>query len=446
MRKECTVSTLRSRLDRRRFLGAASAAAGLAAAGRFAPARMSAQEKIHLALRHDVAIGPLLEPYVQDFNNRYPYDLGTSYPPQDYIATTQTQFAGGSVDFDVLFADEGLTQRWYDNGWIRKIDDLPGFADVMAEIPESLRSSLQVGDGSTVALPYYRGFEIFVYNAAHLDKISATPPKTWDEFVETCRKLKADGVTETPFSPFWTADFGLIWYEFMSEMISETTNPMFGDDLSAAFAADPVSTSTLTRWKTLYDEELVPKDIFTTPYGDIVNIFGGGQSTFTARYAPQVVGWRDPQQSTVADQVRNVVSPGATGATINFGANWVMAAATEHPNEAFDLMKYFGWKDIDGQYYFCKHFLALDLGLSTAYDAVNNDPEVKAKWATWADIDQLTDQLSRSRPLGPAVNQVWYRDLTDMGVPLVQDMARGAKDIAEGLAEIDAFVKEKIAG
>ncbi|HKG26118.1 MAG TPA: hypothetical protein VKB09_10750, partial [Thermomicrobiales bacterium] len=137
------------RLNRRRFLGAAGASAGLAvaAAGRFGPGRVAAQDKIKLALRHDVAVGPLLEPYVQDFNNRYPYELGTSYPPQDYIATTQTQFAGGSVDFDVLFADEGLTQRWYDNGWIRKIDDLPGFSDVMAEIPADLQPALQVSDG-----------------------------------------------------------------------------------------------------------------------------------------------------------------------------------------------------------------------------------------------------------------------------------------------------------
>lgn len=444
MRKECMVS-MNPRLDRRQFLGAAGATAGLAA-GRFGPMSVSAQEKIHLALRHDVAIGPLLEPYVQDFNARYPYELGTSYPPQDYIATTQTQFAGGSVDFDVLFGDEGLTQRWYDSGWIRKIDDLPGFADVIAEIPEGLRSSLQVEDGSTVALPYYRGFEIFVYNAAHLDKIGATPPKTWDEFLETCRKLKTDKVIDTPFSPFWTADFALIWFEFMSEMISETKNPMFGDDLSAAFASDPVATTTLTRWKTLFDEELVPQDIFTTAYGDVVNIFGGGRSTFTARYAPQVVGWRDPAQSTVADQVHNAIQPGATGDSLNFGASWVMAAATEHPNEAFELMKYFAWKDLNGEYYFCKNFLALDLGLSSAFPAVNDDPEVKAAWAKWSDIDALTDQLGRARPLGPVVNQAWYRDLTDMAVPLIQDMARGAKEIAAGLEEIGSFVAEKVAG
>lgn len=429
------------RLNRRRLLGAAGAAAGLAMAS---PTRIAAQDEIELALRHDVAVGPLLEPYVQDFNERYPYQLNTSYPPQDYIATTQTQFAGGSVDFDVLFADEGLTQRWYDNGWIRKIDDLPGFADVIAEIPDDVRTGLQVADGSTVALPYYRGFEIFVYNAAHLEQIGAEPPKTWDEFLEQCRKLKADGVSETPYSPFWTAEFGMVWGEFVSEMMSDTEQPLFGDDFTAAFVNDPVATSTLQRWRTLYEEELIPQDIFTTPAGDIVNIFGGGRSTFTQRYAPQVVGWRDPEQSTVADQVRNVVAPGSTGATWSFGANWVMAAATEHPNEAFELMKYFAWKDPDGEYYFCKNFLALDLGLSSAYEAVNNDPEVVASWSEWADTDQLLDQLSRSRSLGQVVNQLWYRDFVDMAMPTVQDVARGAKEIDAGLEELASYVQSQL--
>jgi hypothetical protein len=59
VRKEFVMSGYLPRLDRRRFLGAAGATAG-----RFGPAGVAAQEKIKLALRHDVAVGPLLEPYV----------------------------------------------------------------------------------------------------------------------------------------------------------------------------------------------------------------------------------------------------------------------------------------------------------------------------------------------------------------------------------------------
>lgn len=436
------MSTLRRRLDRRRFLAAAGAV-GFAAGG-VAPSRTAAADKIKLKLRHDVAIGPLLAPYVDDFNKRYPaYDLGTSYPPQDYFPTTQTQLAAGDVDFDVLFTDEGYNQKWYDNRWIRALDDTADLSTVLADIPASLQPSLRAADGKVIALPYYQGYEVFCYNAAHLDKIGATPPATWDEFVDTCRKLKKDAQINAPFSPFWTADFNLVYYEFMSDFLSESANPVFGEKFEPVFAADPAATSTLQRWQTLYKEGLVPQDIFTTAYGDIVNIFGGGQSSFTARYTAQVVGWKDPKQSSAAAQIKNGLMPGATHGTINFGGSWVMAAATKHPQAAWDLMKYFAWKDVDGQYYFCKHFLAIGLGLATAYDAVNKDPEVRASWQKWADVDLLDRQLAASRRIGPVTNQSWWHDFVDAITPILQDVARGKTTVADGLKAMADFVNSK---
>ena len=35
----------------------------------------------------------------------------------------------------------------------------------------------------------------------------ASVPKTWDEFLATCRELKAKNVAATPYSPFWTQQF-----------------------------------------------------------------------------------------------------------------------------------------------------------------------------------------------------------------------------------------------
>lgn len=193
----------------------------------------------------------------------------------------------------------------------------------------------------------------------------------------------------------------------------------------------------------LYEEELVPRDIFTTPYGDVVNIFGGGQSTFTARYTAQLVGWKDPEQSIAADQITNGVMPGATHGTVNFGGSWVMTTETENPEAAWDLMKYFAWKDLDGEYYFCKNFLAMDLGLATAYDAVNQDPEVRESWSSWADVDALDQQLAASVPLGPVTNTSWWREFVDLATPTIQDMTRGELEIEEGLSQLATFVDEQ---
>ncbi len=84
-----------------------------------------------LAMHHDASLGPLFKPYVDDFNKRYhPLSLGTSYVTSDYAGTTNTQLAGGGVDYDVLFTDAGYAQLWFDTGWIQKLGDFPGAAEL----------------------------------------------------------------------------------------------------------------------------------------------------------------------------------------------------------------------------------------------------------------------------------------------------------------------------
>src|SRR5690606_32259093 len=96
-----TMSLLKRQVNRRRLLASSALAAGALSIGAPGFRRTGVAQDVQLRLRHDVAIGPLLQPYVDDFNERYPYELGTSYPPQDYFPTTQTQLAAGDVDFDV---------------------------------------------------------------------------------------------------------------------------------------------------------------------------------------------------------------------------------------------------------------------------------------------------------------------------------------------------------
>jgi ABC-type glycerol-3-phosphate transport system substrate-binding protein len=157
-----------------------------------------------LTMHHDAAVGPLFQPYVDDFNERCgPLSLDTSYGTTDYAGTTNTQLAGGGVDYDVLFTDPGHSQRWYDNGWIAKLDDFPGAGELSESWLPGLLAEYQAEDGSLIALPYYRGIEPFLYDAEHLERIGAQPPRTWDEFVEQCRELKSAGVGEFRASS-WT--------------------------------------------------------------------------------------------------------------------------------------------------------------------------------------------------------------------------------------------------
>jgi ABC-type glycerol-3-phosphate transport system substrate-binding protein len=398
-----------------------------------------------LALHHDAGLGPLLQPYVDDFNKRYkPLSLTTAYVTSDYPGTTNTQLAGGGVDYDVLFTDAGYAQLWFDNGWIQKLDDFPGASDLARSWDPGVLEENKASDGSLMTLPYYRRIEIFVYNNDHLGRIGAAPPATWDELVAQCRELKAKKISATPYSPFWTADFSMFWLELVTESFSNGSGPLFDDRFQPVFADDAVVAATLERWRMMFQEQLVPQDIFTTSYGDLANIYAGGKSSFTIRYGPQVKAFRDPKSSKVAQASRNALIPGTTRETMAGGAQWCMTTASRNKPQAWTLLNYLAAKDKDGRYYTPIHLIALDLGLLAPYQQVNSDPQVKAAWQKWADTDLLAEQLRKSRPLGRVVNQSWYGEFQTKATAALQDVVRGKKDVKDGLTEAAEFVRSKL--
>jgi ABC-type glycerol-3-phosphate transport system substrate-binding protein len=397
-----------------------------------------------LTMHHDAAVGPLFQPYVDYFNERYgPLSLDTSYVTTDYAGTTNTQLAGGGVDYDVLFTDPGHSQRWYDNGWITKLDDFPGARELTESWLPGLLSEYQAEDGSLIALPYYRGIELFLYNAEHLERIGAQPPETWAEFVEQCRELKSAGVAATPYSPFWTTEASVFWYELVAESFSDGAGPLFGERFEPDFADDPVVASTLDRWRTLTAEGLVPRDIFTTAYGDVANVYAGGKSSFTIRYGPQAKGFRDPKASRVADVSRNALMPGSTRETLSTGAQWCLATASGDQPQAWTLLNYLAARDKNDEYHVPKHLIALGLGLFTPYEEVNSDPEVVAAWREWADTDLVAEQLAKSRTLGKVTNQPWYGEFLTVATSALQDTVRGRTSVRDGLTAAADFVRSK---
>src|SRR5262249_77496 len=258
----------------------------------------------------------------------------------------------------------GWPEGWYKNGWVQAIDKMPGVGKLVANLEPGIVQNLRADDGHLFALPYFRGADIFVYNKKHLQQIGAQVPRTWAQFLAVARQLKAKGVVETPYSPYWISYAFLIWHQLGTEAASDGAGPFFGTKSEPLFATNAVVKATLARWQLLYKEGLVPKDIFTTSYGDITNIFGGGKSSFSLRYGPQVIGWKNPKQSRVAADITNALIPGKTHQTHSFGAYWMMAKSTKSPSDAWTLMNYLGGSGKDGKYYVPKNLIDIGLGLS----------------------------------------------------------------------------------
>lgn len=391
-----------------------------------------------VTLRHDAGVGPIIEPYVEDFNERYDdVELASDFVPQDYFGVTQTQLAAGDVGFDVFFGDPANTQKWYDAGFIRALDDLPDMDQLLADLAPGTEDLLRSEDGNLMAVPYFVGVELFAYNSAHLDAIGADVPTTWDEFLDVARELKAEGVVDTPYSPFWSQDFDIIWWDFVAEVFSDG-GEVFGPTGEPAFLEDPAVRSTLERWRVLYQEGLVPADIFTTSYGDLANVFAGGRSTFTIRYAPELRGFTDDTRSQVADDVRLALIPGSTQESYRWLGTWMITADSDEP-EAWEVLQYLAYKDREGEFYVPSNLIAGELSLLTAYPAVNSSPEVQDIVRSWTDPAVLADQIDKSRTV-PVEKAAWFAEFRPLFAGIMQDMIRGNVPIEDGLAQAADFV------
>lgn len=385
-------------------------------------------------MHHDAAVGPLFAPYVTYFNAHYkPLKMTTSYVANDYATVTNQQLAAGDASYDVLFSDEGYLQSWSKNGWVKPLTSFSGLSKLTGNLNTGVADALKGNDGSITALPYFRGAEIFVVNTQHLDAIKASAPTTWEEFLTQARELKAKGIAQTPYSPYWINYAFLMWHQFAAETASEGGGELFDASAKPQIASNSVAASTLERWQTLYKEGLVPKDIFTTDYGGVTNVFAGGKSSFSMRYQAQVVGWRDPTQSPAAPHIKNVIIPGSKGTTHSFGAYWMMAGTAKDPDNAWTALNYLGGAGKDGSYYVPKQLVAIGLGLSSGYASVDSDPDVLKSWAKWADVPTLQKQLSNTVSLGPVVNQTWYPAFATQACSTLQEIVIGQTSVSAGL-------------
>lgn len=134
------------------------------------------------------------------FSDQLPTYLTSAQPPDVY-----TWFAGqASRDF----ADQGL------------LLDLSDVWDDMGDYPEALRTLSQDSDGNEVFIPtgyYWWGMYYF---KSDFEKLGVTPPKTWDEFLAVCDKIKAQGVNPLTMGLSDNAWLASAWFDYLNLRIN----------------------------------------------------------------------------------------------------------------------------------------------------------------------------------------------------------------------------------
>lgn len=426
-------------MTRRRFLRDAAVAMGSVACAPFLSGAHNAFAKPGKPLTF---VGwqyhpEIVEENVGIFRKLYDEDVSYELVPGEYHAVAETKLIGGQ-HIDMLYSEEDHIMRWFKAKWARPIEDLSGIPEIKKEMYDVNVNNMSLPDGRLMGLPYYTGFNSFVYNDLHMQKAKLKPPQSWEELIEQCRELKANKISEYPYISAWAREWPSLSWSLFAVWYSEG-EPVFDKDFNPTFKDGGVAfKKVLEMHKQMYDEKLVRPDIMTMKIEGVPD-FSTGQHTFMVVHEYDQKVFNDPNQSQLAGHCKNALMPGKTHSTFIWTAVYLMGANPVDVERAWNLMQFFGGKAKDGQYHVAKKW-ALNFGLGTPHKEVINDPEVQADFKKWKDTEIANKQheIATTRDVAKTM---WFPEWDWYMMGQVHDYIRGKLTIKEC---IDSLYKKAV--
>jgi multiple sugar transport system substrate-binding protein len=358
----------------------------------------------------------------------------------NYHQIVETKFLGGEKP-SVVYSESEYMYRWWKAGFIQDVEGLTDSDTAFYKenmFPFGVEQ-LSLPDGKLSGLPYYSGYNAFVYNREHLDKAKLEPPTSWEEMMEQAKKLQADGISEHPFLSAQGHEWASLSWSIFAIWYSEG-EPVFDADFNPTFADGGVAfKKVIEMHKQWLDEGITPPDILTQE-GESVPAFMTGRHSFMVVHDYDQQGFNTGENSEVKGMIGNAIMPGSAHETFSWTACYLMGAREVDRQRAWNLMQWLGGKAQDGQYHGNKRW-ALETGLGCPYPEVMEDPEVLAAWSEWRDMDVHVQQLEQSKGR-PVEKTMWFPEWNWEMMTQVQEYMQGSQTIDETITNLVAKVDE----
>lgn len=229
---------------------------------------------------------------------------------------------------------------------------------------------------NTIALYYNKD----LFKAAGLDPEKA--PQTWDELVETARKLNdpSKNIYGITFSAKANEE-GTFQFLPWAQMGGASYKAINGEGAVRA----------LTIWKQILDEKLTSPDTLTRSQWDSTATFNAGNAAMAISGPWEIDRMLADAKFEWGTALLPVPQEGAQRSSAMGDYNWAIFSKTKHPDEAFKALEFFASKD-DTMY---KNFGQLparaDLPIPPTGNAVKD-----------AALATFIEQLKYAQPRGPS--------------------------------------------
>ena len=358
----------------------------------------------------------------------------TNSPWAQYRETMITRFIG-KAPVDTLWVSDSWLPEWADAGWLAPVDRYKSLTD-NSDVDQFCVDSMTY-KGKQYGNTYYSDYMAFLYNAEMLEKAGIkAPPATWAEVVDQSKIIKDKGLAQWPVLISMAQESWLI--EFMTAKVY-SNGGRFVDDKGDAVMKDPQGGAvTALRWlvDAVQKHKILSSSCVETGELAVLKSFSSGEHAFTLIPKYRLRTLNDPAQSKIAGNARIALMPkGEKGSNATVG--WMrfygmtpqaQADATRAENTV-KLMEWFGGK-VDGEYKFQK-MLFKDVGSGFGVKSLFNDPEIRAGYAAYGDVNLIGQQQSLARKKD--VVTPWFGEWNDANGTAWQQAIMGKVTVEQAL-------------
>ena len=284
----------------------------------------------------------------------------------------------GNAPCLVLNTSPAAVPGFQKQGGLVALDDLPGGKQYVETRSGPAAEQYKSPDGKYYQLPWKANPVMIFYNKELFEKagIDADNPPlaTYEEFLETSRKLVKSGAVDAAIHPAPSSEFYQSWFDFYPLFIAESGKQLV-EDGKAQFNS-PAGQSVAAFWTKMYEEGLAPKEKYN------------GDSFADEKAAMAIVGpWA---VAVYGDKVDWGVAPVPTSAgkpadevqTFSDEKSIAMYSACKNRGTAFDVLKFATSEEQDGA------FLEESGQMPMRSDLLTTYPEYfdkRAEYKTFAD-------------------------------------------------------------
>ena len=287
-------------------------------------------------------------------------------------------------------------------GGLVALDGFDGATEYIEERSGEVAEQYKSPDGQYYQIPWKSNPVMIFYNKDVMEKAGVDPENpplaTYDEFLDTSRKIVDSGAAQAAIWPAPTSEFFQSWFDFYPLFAAETGGQQLVEDGEATFDSEEGQT-VADFWATMYSEGLAQKEEYN------------GDAFADQKSAMSIVG---PWAIAVYGEAVNwgaLPVPTSTGTapeetyTFSDAKNVAIYSACENQGTAWELLKFSTSEEQDGKLLEMTGQMPLRADLPSVYpDYFQQNPEYEA----------FADQASRTVevPNVPNSIEIWqtFRD------------------------------------